>query len=180
MKAKQKKPRASNATVNVRVEALAHVILDGAVWPLDLIEYVRNCETDKESVWYVRRGEKPLSRPQLYRYVQRAEALIAESCLTSRKRLLKLHLAQRRKLFARAVSQGDVRTALAVKDSEAKLLALFPNPEDALRREVEALKAKLEEIEHGDGNPSSGTGTHTGADRKVSGPDPAAAGKAAL
>jgi hypothetical protein len=40
--------------------------------------------------------------------------LIAESCRTSRKKLLRNHLAQRRKLFARAVAAGDFKAALAV------------------------------------------------------------------
>ena len=45
---------------------------------------------------------------------------------------MRRHLAQRRNLYAKAVSAGDVRTALAVLDSEAKMLRLFPTPEDAL------------------------------------------------
>jgi hypothetical protein len=62
----------------------------------------------------------------LWRYIGRADKLIAESCRTSRKKLLHRHLAQRRNLFAKAVSAGDYRTALAVAKDEAELQGLYP------------------------------------------------------
>lgn len=49
-------------------------------------------------------------------------------------------MAQRRNLFAKSVSAGDCRTALAVLDSEARLLDLYPRPGDTLRRELDELK----------------------------------------
>ena len=56
----------------------------------------------------------------------RADRLMAESCRASRKKLLRRHLAQRRNLYAKAVAQGDVKTALAVLRDEAELLNLYP------------------------------------------------------
>jgi hypothetical protein len=162
MKAK-KTPRANKALAEARTEEIAHVVLDGAVWPLDLCELVRQKETEKESLWYVKRGEKPLSRSQIYRYALRAEKLIAESCRTSRKRLLRLHVAQRRRLYARAVNTADWGTALRIKDSEAKLLDLFPRPEDDLRLAVEDLKKQLTALEKHDGD-SNPPGRHCPAE----------------
>ena len=56
----------------------------------------------------------------------RSDQLIAESCRSSRKKLLRRHLAQRRNLYAKAVSSGDYRTALAALRDEAELLSLYP------------------------------------------------------
>jgi hypothetical protein len=62
----------------------------------------------------------------LWRYISRADKLIAESCRSSRKKLLRRHLAQRRNLFAKAILAGDYRTALAVARDEAELQGLYP------------------------------------------------------
>lgn len=118
--------QASAAVVRQRVEELVRVLLDGAVESWDVCEFVREQEKEAGSVWEVKEGEKPLSYSQIRRYVVKADKLIADSCRASRKKLLRRHLAQRRNLYAKAVSQGDMRTALAVIDSEAKLLNLFP------------------------------------------------------
>ena len=85
-----------------------------------------------------------MSDGTLCAHIAKADELQAVSCRASRKKLTRRHLAQRRNLYAKAVSQGDVRAALAVLDSEAKLLDLYPKPEDALRREIEDLKRELE------------------------------------
>ena len=69
----------------------------------DIREYVREKVEANDPVW----GERMLTDSQLYRYCQRADALAAESCRGSRKRLLRRHLAQRRNLFAKAVLAGD-------------------------------------------------------------------------
>ena len=139
------KARATKSQVEARTNALAHVMLDGAVWPLDLCDYVRAQEQENGSPWFLAEDRKPLSYAQIRRYAVRAEKAIAESCRTSRKRLLRIHLAKRRRLYSKAVSQGDIRAALAVADSEAKLLELFPRPEDDLRRQVDELRAMLTE-----------------------------------
>jgi hypothetical protein len=116
--------KATRATVLRRVEEVLRIRLDGAeFW--DVREYAREKEKEAGSAWEPAEGAKPLSDPTLWRYIARADGLIAESCRSSRKKLLRRHRAQRRNLYAKAVLSGDYRTALAVLDSEAKLLGLF-------------------------------------------------------
>jgi hypothetical protein len=117
-----KKP--TKAEVNARIEEILRIRLDGAeLW--DIREYVREMEGKEGSPW---KSDKPLSDSQLYRYIARTDRLIAESCRSSRKRLMRRHLAQRRNLFAKAVNTGDLRTALAVAADEARLLRLYDDP----------------------------------------------------
>lgn len=142
--------KATKAVVVRRVEEVLRIRLDGAeFW--DVREYAREKEQEAGSAWQLPEGGKPLSDGQLWRYIGMADKMIAGSCRASRKRLLRRHLAQRRNLYAKAVSQGDIRAALAVLDSEAKLTGLF---EDELNRMVEKLAQQIEEIKrHGHGNP---------------------------
>src|SRR5437763_1732927 len=107
---KAKKKRTPKLEVRRRVEEIAQIRLDGAEF-LD----VRNYASEKD--W-------KLSDSQLWRYVQKADRLIRQSCEMSRKRLLKRHLAQRRRLYARAVESGDWRSALAALRDEAELCDL--------------------------------------------------------
>src|SRR5260370_29974402 len=144
MPRKRKPPTARHATrlqVAQRVDELLRISLGGAqLW--DIREYVREKVAAKDPVW----GEKPLSDSQLYRYLALADSQISESYRGSRGKLIRKPVAMRRYLYAKADSAGDNRTALAVADSEAKLLGLFPRPEDELRRvqrDVEELKKAL-------------------------------------
>ena len=91
-----------------------------------MVEYVREKEKEAGSAWEVERGGKPLADSTMWDYIARADALIAESCQASRKKLFRRHLAQRRNLFAKAVSAGDYRTALAAARDEAELEGLYP------------------------------------------------------
>ncbi len=117
--------KATNAQIQQRVEEVLRIRLDGAeFW--DVREYAREKEQEAGSAWTVPEGGKPLSDGQLWRYIARADKLIAESCRASRKKLLRRHLAQRRNLFAKAVSAGDYRTALAAARDEAELQGLYP------------------------------------------------------
>lgn len=119
------KPKATKAVIARRVEEVLRIRLDGAeIW--DLCEYVREKEQEAGSAWELKDGAKPISNSQLWRYVARADKLLAVSCRTSRKKLLRRHLAQRRNLFAKAVLAGDYRTALAVARDEAELQGLYP------------------------------------------------------
>jgi hypothetical protein len=118
-------PRASKVLVGRRITDLLQVRLDGAQhW--DVCEYVREKQADKGSCWFVAEGETSLSDSQIRRYLQRADELIYATGERSRKRLLRRHLAQRRRLYSRAVLSGDLRTALAVLRDEADLLKLYP------------------------------------------------------
>jgi hypothetical protein len=119
-----KKAKATAALVARRIEEVLRIRLDGAeFW--DVREYAREKEAEEGSAWHLADGAKPLSDGQLRRYVARVDAMIADSCRASRKKLLRRHLAQRRNLYAKAVSQGDIRAALAVLSDEAKLLGLY-------------------------------------------------------
>src|SRR4051812_22535416 len=105
--------KATTPTVRQRVEDVLHIRLDGAEgW--DVRQYVAEKEKVGETPWAIPAGGKPLSERQIRRYVEQADRLIQDTCRTSRKKLLRRHLAQRRNLYARAVSAGDIRTALAV------------------------------------------------------------------
>jgi hypothetical protein len=122
---KGSRPKPSKATVQLRVDEILRIRLDGAeLW--DVREYVREQEQKEDSPWKLAEGDKPLSDSQIARYIQRADMLVAESCKVSRKKLFRRHLAQRRNLYAKAVSQGDMRTALACVRDEAELLGLYP------------------------------------------------------
>jgi hypothetical protein len=66
-----------------------------------------------------------VSDSQLYKYMQSAADLMSESLEKDRPKLLDLHVARRRLLFARCIESGDWRAALAVIDSEARLLGLI-------------------------------------------------------
>jgi len=132
-----KRARASKAQVLVRVTELYRIRLAGAKL-LDIQEYVREQEQTDGSAWKLADGEKPLSEAQICVYIKRADAAIAASTKESRKRSLVKNLARREDLFAKAVNAGDIRTALAVADSEAKLRGLFDVPARAAK--VEAIK----------------------------------------
>jgi hypothetical protein len=125
------KVRPTKEQVQARVDEILGIWLDGAQsW--DFVEFVREREKEEGSPWYVAEGHEPLTYGQIRRYVVKAEARIAATCRANREKLFRQHLVQRRHLYAKALSQGDIRTALAVKDSEAKLLTqwgVFPQPE---------------------------------------------------
>jgi hypothetical protein len=130
---KQQKPadrpadrqRATKALVAHRVEEVLRIRLDGAeFW--DVREYAREKEKEEGSPWFLGEGGKPLSDGQLWRYVGRADRLIAESCRASRKKLMRRHLAQRRSLYCKAVLSGDYRTALSALRDEAEMMGLYP------------------------------------------------------
>src|SRR5437899_1584257 len=107
MKAKTRTTRATETQARQRVEELLRIRLDGAeLW--DIREYVREKVEANDPVW----GDVALSDSQLYRYLERVDELIAESCRAGRKTMLRRHLAQRRAIYARAVNAGDYRTAL--------------------------------------------------------------------
>src|SRR5262249_35511614 len=112
--------------VLLRLTEIGRVRLEGASVSPEVREYVAEQERKEGSPWHLGEGERPLSRRQIERIVQRVDAMIAESTRESRKRSLARHLARREALYAKAVNAGDVRAALAVLDSEAKLRNLFP------------------------------------------------------
>lgn len=124
-------PRATKTQVELRVAEILAIRLDGAeFW--DCREFVRERESAREneanapSPWLLADGAKPLSDGQIRRYITQSDSLIAASCRAQGKKLLQLHLAQRRNMYSKAMAQGDVRAALACKRDEAQLLDLYP------------------------------------------------------
>jgi hypothetical protein len=124
--------KATKAQAEARTRDILRIMLDGAEPGWDICEYVREQEQQEGSHWYVGEGESPLSYSQIRRYVQKAEELIRESCRTSRKKLIRRHEAMRRALYAKAVSQGDIRAAMTVLKDLADLQGIYPPK----RREV--------------------------------------------
>jgi hypothetical protein len=117
--------KATKAQVQARVEEVLAIRLDGAeFWHVR--EYAREKEQEEGSVWHLAQGQKPLSDGQLWRYLRRADQMIAASFRASRKKLLRRHLGWRRNLYAKAVSSGDYRAALAAARDECELLGLYP------------------------------------------------------
>jgi hypothetical protein len=110
------KRKAEAAQVALRVEEVLRIRLDGAQLH-DVVHYAA------EKGWAVQER-------QLRNYIHRADDLLVERQEKSRKRLLARHVAQRDALFARAVNAADLRTALAVADSTAKLQGLFADARD--------------------------------------------------
>jgi hypothetical protein len=160
--------KATAATIRARVDDILRILLDGAE-PWDVRQYVAEKEAAGEPPWTVPEGGKPLSERQLRRYCARADKLLGESCRTNRKKLIRRHMAQRRSLYARAVSKGDERTALAVLRDLAELQDLYParktevtgkgggpvrfSVEEAVTADRELEEAERDSVQRGGGEP---------------------------
>jgi hypothetical protein len=103
--------RASDAEVAARVEEVLHCRLNGAEFH-DLQAHAR------EKGWQV-------SERQLWRYVAAADELVERTFEPDRQKVFRRHILQRRALYARALQDGDYRTALAVLRDEAELHGLY-------------------------------------------------------
>jgi hypothetical protein len=157
----------TKATVQQRVEEIYLIRLQGA-GGVDIRQHVAQKEAAGEPPWTISEGGRPLSERSLWRYIGRADQLIAESCREGRKRRLQRHLSQRRFLYGLAVSQADTRAALSVLDSEAKLLGLFaPTKTQVTGKDGEALLslesivaavARAEEVSHKNSEFDTGAG----------------------
>jgi hypothetical protein len=132
-----KKP-ATSAVVAQRVEEILRIRLDGAQFH-DCVQY------GAEKGW-------GLSERMIGKYIEKADKLLAERLDRKRSTVIARHIAKREALFARAVNAGDLRTALATLDSEAKLRGLYPDREMkellALAREQGKRLLELEQQAH--------------------------------
>jgi hypothetical protein len=123
--AKGARSHASKATKAQRVHDVLRIRLDGAeAW--DILQYIAEKQAAGEAPWTVEEGTAPLKERQIRNYVRAADRAIAESCWQQTKKLFRIHLAQRRNLYARAVQAGDIRTALSVLMDLATLQDLYP------------------------------------------------------
>ena len=62
----------------------------------------------------------------LWRYIDQGDRLLAKTLEKDRQKLVNRHIAQRRALYARAVSVSDYSTALRILQDECELLGLYP------------------------------------------------------
>src|SRR5262249_11805691 len=117
--------KASRALTLLRVTEIVRIRLDGAKeW--DVSEYVREQETTDGSPWQLEEGETPLCERQIRRYIAKADRQIAAAEMSACAAALTVHLARRESLYAKALRQGDIRTAASVLKDEAELLGLYP------------------------------------------------------
>jgi hypothetical protein len=130
------KKKADTAEAARRVEEILRIRLDGAQYH-DVVQYAA------EKGWDIRER-------QIRGYIGRADDLLVERQEKSRRRLLARHIASRESLFARAVNAADLRTALAIKDSLAKLQGLFTDTRDLkeLTRLAASQSARILELEN--------------------------------
>ncbi len=123
--AKKAKPKATDLVVQARIDEFVNLRLGGSeLW--DLMQYVAERAKEAGSVWVPQEGQEPLKERQIRYYIAKADALIRKSTAGKREQHIKTHLARRRYLYGRATQAGDLRTALACIDSEAKLLGIYP------------------------------------------------------
>lgn len=106
--------KADKATVRKRVEEVLGLRLDGK----DFVA-IRQYASEQQPPWDV-------SDRQLWRYIRMGDYLLHLTLERDRQRLLNRHIAQRRALYGKAITAGNLRAALAVLQDEAELLHLYP------------------------------------------------------
>src|SRR5689334_1854691 len=104
---RKKHKHATRAVYAARVADTLRVRIDGAL-PYQLAEYIHAQEAAGAFPWQLRDGEGPMSPAQIFRYAQAADKQLLKSIEKDRGKLLARHLAQRRALFSRAVSTGQL------------------------------------------------------------------------
>lgn len=139
-------PRCSDLQLEQRIDQLLRIVLDGAV-DHDIREYVRemtsSTKPEDTAVW----GNQPLTYSQIRRYMVQVIAKRNEiaNLYQPHQEALAENIAIRRSLFAKALQQGDTRTALACINSEADFRGINPTQQklDALQAMIEALEERL-------------------------------------
>jgi hypothetical protein len=126
MSATPKKPKPSDGELAIRVQTVLTMRLNGAELH-DLRAHAL------EQGWNV-------SDRTIRRYIDRADDLMIEGFEADREKLLKRHVTQRRNLYARALNDGDNRTALAVLKDEGELIGLY------LKRELTPFEALMASV----------------------------------
>jgi len=104
--------KATRTQVEQRVAEVLALRLAGADFG-DIVQYAA------EQQW-------GLKERQLWYYCEKADERLAETTEADRGKLLRLHLGQRRLLYAKALESGNWTAALAIKKDEALLLDLYP------------------------------------------------------
>jgi hypothetical protein len=112
-----------------RVEEIAAIRMDGAeTW--DVRRFVEEKVAAGEPLWKSETEDDAPSEKDIARYIAAADKL--SSGVVARKTpdaLRKIHVGKVRNLYAKAVSQGDIRAALACLKAEGELEGVYePRP----------------------------------------------------
>src|SRR5258708_3620740 len=116
--------RPSKRVRDLRITDLIKVRLSGSFLFQQILEHVREQERIAGSCWALAEGEAPLGQSTLYRYLSLADEAVEKVTFSSRKRLLRQHIAKRNHLYQRSFASGDWRSALAVLKDLADLQGL--------------------------------------------------------
>jgi len=129
--------KATKAVVTERVTEVLKLRLKRAEFH-DVWEYSQQLDPENGRPW-------PVSKTTVWRYWQKANEQLDQSLEKDRRRLLNLHLGMRGDMYAHAMEQGDIKTALAVARDEAELLGLYPETEEGKRHVNVNLFARIEQ-----------------------------------
>ncbi len=124
MAKRQKKKVADKACVERRIDELLRIKLDGAEFS-DVREYVRQKEIEAGSNWFLEDGHKPYSDKMLRNYITRVHKIMFSGLPNVRSKIITEHRAKVRNLYARAVTTGDLSTALRALHEEGLILGLY-------------------------------------------------------
>jgi len=139
------KVKADTAEAAKRVEEILRIRLDGAQFH-DVVQF------SADSGWGI-------EERQIRKYIARADELLVERLEKKRKPVIARHIAQRQALFARAVNAADLRTALAILDSECKLRGLFP--EAGMKDLLKLVASQEDRLRKMEGNTDDAAGRTT-------------------
>ena len=110
-----KESRVDRAEYLKRVDAILRIRLAGAQFH-DVMQFVA------EKQW-------GLKERQVRNLMRAADNLLAQNLQSSRPRIIALHFGRRELLYARALHEGDLRTALSVLRDSAELAGLYESEE---------------------------------------------------
>jgi len=119
--------RSDKRTVIARVQDVLRLLLAGA-------EFAEIRQFASANGWNV-------TDRQIRRYQEAAYRRVAKIARRDRVQLLGRHLMQRRALYARAIKDQDLRTALMILRDEAALQGLYPSANDRSDRDTQARPA---------------------------------------
>src|SRR5436190_1024693 len=109
---------ADRETARRRVDDFIRIRLRGAkLW--DLRDFVREKEKEQGSAWFLEQGQAALSDAQISGYQKKPDEAILESAERDREKVFRRSLARRDELYACALAQGEIRTALSVEQDLA-------------------------------------------------------------
>ncbi len=137
MPTRSKHRKADGATIDGRIDEIIAIRNDGA-------SFIQVQQYSAAHAW----GGEPgagLSERQLWVYWTRASKRIKEHQEKNRALFLAEHLSQRTNLYARAVNAADLRTALAILDSKARLQGLLIDSKE-LRELAKLLAEQTKQI----------------------------------